>query len=65
MSLREDLKRLSEKAREYRDQTRLQLYLTHQDINEEWEDLERNWDRFKNRLQELLDAYRRFRGQQN
>ena len=60
MSLRESLKHLSEKAQEYWNQVLLQAHLTHQEISKEWEDLERNWERFKHRLQELLAAYRRF-----
>ncbi len=54
MSFQEDLKKLAEKVKQYRDEARVQMHLAHEDIRDEWDDLEEDWKRFKSRLDALL-----------
>jgi prefoldin subunit 5 len=54
MSLQEDLKKLSEKVKQYRDEACVQMHLAREDVKDEWEDLEQDWDRFKSKIDEVL-----------
>lgn len=54
MSFQEELKRLSEKIKQYRDEARVQIHLAREDVRDEWDDLEQDWDRFKARLDDIL-----------
>ncbi|MDI9244896.1 hypothetical protein [Marinobacter sp. CHS3-4] len=53
MSIRDDLKQLSEKIKAYRDEARVQIHLAREDVKDEWDDLEQDWERFKERLEKL------------
>ena len=54
MSIQEELRRLSEKVKEYRDEARVQLHLAREDVKDEWDDLEQDWDRFRTRIDQVL-----------
>ncbi len=54
MSVQEELKKLSEKVRQYRDEARVQLHLAREDVKDEWDDLEKDLDRFRNKLEQVL-----------
>ncbi len=54
MNLQEELKKLSEKIKQYRDEARVQMHLAKEDVKDEWDDLEQEWERFRNRLDEVL-----------
>lgn len=54
MSFKDDLKHLSEKIRQYRDEARVQMHLAKEDVKDEWDDLEEDWERFRGRLDDLL-----------
>ncbi|MCM0612720.1 hypothetical protein KFJ24_09600 [Marinobacter sediminum] len=54
MSIQEELKKLSEKVKQYRDEARVQLHLAGEDVKDEWDDLEQDWDRFRNKLEQVL-----------
>lgn len=53
MSVRDELKELSDKIKTYRDEARVQLHLASAEAKEEWEDLEQNWEKFRGRLDEV------------
>ena len=53
MSVRDELKQLSEKIKTYRDEARVQMHLAGEDAKNEWEDLEKHWDKFRGRLDEV------------
>lgn len=55
MSFRDELKNLSEKIKTYRDEAQLQIHLAGEEVKDEWDDLEKDWDKFRNRLEELWD----------
>lgn len=55
MSFRDELKQLSERIRTYRDETRVQLHLASEEAKDEWNDLEKNWEKFRGRVDELWD----------
>lgn len=55
MSFRDDLKQLSDKIKTYRDEARVQLHLANEEAKDEWNDLEKNWEKFRGRLDELWD----------
>ncbi|MEX2476484.1 hypothetical protein [Marinobacter sp.] len=54
MNLQDDLKKLSEKIRQYRDEARVQLHLAREDVKDEWDDLEKDWEKFRSRLDSVL-----------
>jgi len=54
MNLQDDLKKLAEKIRQYRDEARVQLHLAREDVKDEWDDLEKDWEVFRTRLENLL-----------
>ena len=54
LSIQEELRRLSEKVKEYRDEARVQLHLAREDVKDEWDDLEQDWDRFRTRIDQVL-----------
>jgi len=54
MSLQEELKKLSEKVKQYRDEARVQMHLAREDVKDEWDDLEQDWDRFRTKIDEVL-----------
>ncbi|KAA1176325.1 hypothetical protein FWJ25_04120 [Marinobacter salinexigens] len=54
MSLQDELKKLSEKIKQYRDEARVQLHLAQEDVKDEWDDLEQDWDRFRTKLEQVL-----------
>lgn len=53
MSVRDELKQLSDKIKTYRDEARVQLHLAGEEAKEEWEDLEKHWEKFSGRLDEV------------
>ena len=55
MGLKEELKALPEKIRQYRDEARLQLHLARQDVKDEFDNLEQQWDSFKSKLDDAVD----------
>ncbi len=54
MSFQEELKKLSEKIKQYRDEARVQLHLAREDVKDEWDDLEKDWERFRGKLDQIL-----------
>jgi len=54
MSLQEQLKSLSEKIKQYRDEARVQLHLAKEDVRDEWDDLEKDMERFRNKMDTIL-----------
>ncbi|MBE03338.1 hypothetical protein [Marinobacter lutaoensis] len=54
MSIQDELKKLSEKIKQYRDEARVQLHLAREDIKDEWDDLEQDWERFRSKLDKIL-----------
>lgn len=54
MSFQDDLKQLSEKVKQYRDEARVQIHLAREDVKDEWDDLEKDWERFRGKLDGLL-----------
>ncbi|MEC4748163.1 hypothetical protein [Methylomicrobium sp. Wu6] len=55
MELHEDLTKLSETLKQQRDEIRLQLHLAGADLKDEWEESERKWGHFKDKLAEIVD----------
>jgi len=56
MGLQEELKTLADRIKQYRDEARVQLHLARQDVKDEFEDLEQQWDKFKIRFDQVIDA---------
>ena len=54
MSFQDELKKLSEKIKQYRDEARVQMHLAHEDVKDEWDDLEKDWERFRSKLDHIL-----------
>ena len=54
MSFQDELKKLSEKIKQYRDEARVQMHLAHEDVKDEWDDLEKDWERFRSKLDYIL-----------
>ncbi len=54
MNLQDELRKLSEKIKQYRDEARVQMHLAKEDVKDEWDDLEQDWDRFRSKLDEVL-----------
>lgn len=54
MSFQDELKQLSEKVKQYRDEARVQLHLAREDVKDEWDDLEKDWERFRGKLDHLF-----------
>lgn len=54
MSIQEELKRLSEKIKQYRDEARVQIHLAKEDVKDEWDDLEADWERFRQKLDSII-----------
>lgn len=53
MNFQDELKQLSEKVKQYRDEARVKLHLARQDVKDEWDDLEKDMDRFRGKLDGL------------
>lgn len=53
MSVRDELKQLSDKIKTYRDEARVQLHLAGEEAKDEWDDLEKNWEKFRGRVDEM------------
>jgi len=54
MGLQEELKTLSDKIKQYRDEARVQLHLAHQDVKDEFDDLEQEWGKFRTRFDQVM-----------
>lgn len=54
MTIQDELRKLSEKIRQYRDEARLQLHLAREDVKDEWDDLEQDLERFRSKLEQIL-----------
>lgn len=50
MSIKDELKKLSDSIRQNRDEIRVQLHLARADVKDEWDDLDAEWKRFLNKL---------------
>jgi hypothetical protein len=55
MELHEELARLSETLKQQRDEIRLQIHLATADLKDDWEESEREWGYFKDKLAEVID----------
>jgi chromosome segregation ATPase len=53
MSFLDELKQLSEKIKTFRDEARVQIHLAGEEVNDEWDDLEKDWEKFRGRLDDL------------
>lgn len=53
MSMKDDLNKLNETVKQYRDELRVQLHLARQDVRDEWDDLDEYWDRFRQKLDDI------------
>ncbi|MBZ2168507.1 MULTISPECIES: hypothetical protein [Marinobacter] len=54
MSFQEELKKLTEKIKQYRDEARVQIHLAREDVKDEWDDLEQEWDRFRAKMEDIF-----------
>ncbi|MBB5322089.1 hypothetical protein [Marinobacter oulmenensis] len=54
MSMQDEFNKLSEKVKQYRDEARVQMHLAREDVKDEWEDLEKDWERFRNKMDHIL-----------
>ena len=54
MSFQDELKKLSEKIKQYRDEARVQVHLAREDVKDEWDDLEKDWERVRSKLDDIL-----------
>ncbi|WP_166264271.1 hypothetical protein [Marinobacter caseinilyticus] len=54
MTLKDELQKLSEAIRQYRDEIRVQLHLAKEDVKDEWDDLEVHWERFRQKLDDIV-----------
>ncbi len=55
MGLQEELKTLSDKIKQYRDEARVQLHLARQDVKDEFDDLDQEWGKFRTRFDQVVD----------
>lgn len=55
MGIQEELKTLSDKIKQYRDEARVQLHLARQDVKDEFDELEQEWDKFRTRFDQVID----------
>ncbi|MDD1612057.1 MAG: hypothetical protein LUQ57_02845 [Methylococcaceae bacterium] len=55
MELHEELTKLTETLKQQRDEIKLQLHLATADLKDEWEESEREWGHFKDKLAEIID----------
>lgn len=53
MSMKDDLNKLSESVKQYRDELRVQLHLARQDVRDEWDDLDEYWEKFRQKLEDI------------
>ena len=53
MGIQEELKTLSDKIKQYRDEARVQLHLARQDVKDEFDELEHEWDKFRTRFDQV------------
>lgn len=51
MSIKDELKKLSDSIRQNRDEIRVQLHLARADVKDEWDDLDAEWKRFLNKVE--------------
>ncbi|WP_404363886.1 hypothetical protein [Marinobacter sp.] len=54
MTLKDDMKELSETLQRYRDEARVHLHLARQDVKDEWDDLEVYWQRFRSKVDDIV-----------
>lgn len=54
MTLKEELRELSQTVQRHRDEVRVQLHLARQDVKDEWDDLDAYWQRFRRKLDEIV-----------
>ncbi|MGM0766936.1 MAG: hypothetical protein ACQEV6_02800 [Pseudomonadota bacterium] len=54
MNFQDDLKKLAERIRQYRDEARVQLHLAREDVKDEWDDLEKDWEKFRTKLDSVM-----------
>jgi hypothetical protein len=55
MELHEELTKLSETLKQQRDEIRLKLHLASAELKDEWEESEREWGHFKDKVAEVVD----------
>ncbi|EIC28531.1 MULTISPECIES: hypothetical protein [Methylomicrobium] len=55
MELYEELGKLSDTLKQQRDEIRLQIHLATADLKDDWEESEREWGHFKDKLAEIID----------
>lgn len=55
MGLQEELKTLSDKIKQYRDEARVQLHLARQDVKDEFDELDQEWGKFRTRFDQVMD----------
>jgi len=53
MSWQDELHKLSERVKQYRDEARVQMHLAREDVKDEWDDLEQDWERFRNKVDHM------------
>ena len=54
MTLKDDMKELSQTLQRYRDEVRVQLHLARQDVKDEWDDLDVYWQRFRSKVDDIV-----------
>lgn len=54
MSLQDDFRNLSEKIKQYRDEARVQMHLAREEVKDEWDDLEKDWERFRAKVDDVM-----------
>lgn len=55
MNMKDDLHKLSENLKQYRDELRVQLHLARQDVRDEWDDLDEYWQKFRQKLEDIRE----------
>lgn len=53
MSMKDDLNKLNETVKQYRDELRVQMHLAQQDVRDEWDDLDEYWDKFRQKQDDI------------
>jgi hypothetical protein len=55
MSIKEDIKELTETLKQQRDALSLKMHLAEMDAKEEWEKAEKVWDKFSAKANDIFD----------
>ena len=50
MTLKDELKKVTDAAAQYRDEAKVRLHLARQDAKDEWDDLEKHWETYRQKL---------------